>query len=201
MRSKTVAARLFLATSSCALATAALASETTTYSYDALGRLVATTSSGTVNNGLATSIAYDPAGNRSCYTVTGAATGSGGACGSGPPPPPPPSPPPPPPSPPPPPPPPGGPVANPDGASVAKCSIVDVNVVANDTDPGGHYPLTVTGTSGATKGTATVVNASTIEYESFGVAGSTTFSYTVQNATGQSATGSITITISGGVCQ
>jgi hypothetical protein len=38
-----VAARLFLATSSCALATAAVASETTTYTYDALGRLVATT--------------------------------------------------------------------------------------------------------------------------------------------------------------
>jgi hypothetical protein len=44
MRSKTVAARLFLASSSCALATASLASETTTYTYDALGRLVVTSS-------------------------------------------------------------------------------------------------------------------------------------------------------------
>src|SRR3954465_10388512 len=112
MRRKSAAARLFLATSSCALATAALASETTTYTYDALGRLVATTSSGTVNNGLATSIAYDPAGNRSNYTVSGAAGGG--------PPPPPPSPPPPPP----PPPPPSGPISNPDSASVGKCGTV-----------------------------------------------------------------------------
>src|SRR3954468_21687933 len=79
MRRKTVAARLFLATSSCAIATAAVAGETITYSYDALGRLVATSSSGTVNNGLATSISYDPAGNRQSYGVTGAGgTGGGG---------------------------------------------------------------------------------------------------------------------------
>jgi hypothetical protein len=63
---------LFLAATSFALATAAQAGETKTYAYDALGRLVASSSSGSVNNGLATSIAYDPAGNRSCYTVTGA---------------------------------------------------------------------------------------------------------------------------------
>ena len=60
MRRKTVAAKLLLASSSCALATAALASETITYSYDALGRLVATSSSGSVNNGLATSMPTIP---------------------------------------------------------------------------------------------------------------------------------------------
>lgn len=59
------------------------ASETTTYSYDALGRLVATNRSGSVNNGVVTSIAYDAAGNRSNYSTSGA-----------PPPPPPPPPPP-----------------------------------------------------------------------------------------------------------
>jgi hypothetical protein len=199
VQSKTVAARLFLATSSCALASAAVASETITYSYDALGRLVATSSSGTVNNGLATAIAYDPAGNRSCYTVAGAATGTGGSCT--PPPPPPPSPPPPPPPSPPPPPPPSGPVANPDSGVVGKCGTVYVNVIANDTDPGGHTPLTLTGVSGATKGTASVISATTIEYDSAGPTGTTTFSYTMQNSIGQAATGSITITItSSGTC-
>lgn len=44
----------------------AQASEVTTYTYDALGRLVAVTTSGEPNNGLAISTAYDPAGNRSC---------------------------------------------------------------------------------------------------------------------------------------
>jgi YD repeat-containing protein len=55
------------------------ASQTITYSYDALGRLIATSSSGNANNGLATSIAYDAAGNRKSYHVTGA--GPGGAAG------------------------------------------------------------------------------------------------------------------------
>ena len=76
-------ARLLLATSSLALATVAQAGVTTTYTYDALGRLVAVSTSGDVNNGLGTSINYDSAGNRTSYWV-----------GTGPPPPPPPPPPP-----------------------------------------------------------------------------------------------------------
>lgn len=55
----------------------ALANETTTYSYDALGRLVGVASSGTVNNGQAVSVSFDAAGNRTNYTMTGAG-GSGG---------------------------------------------------------------------------------------------------------------------------
>ena|SRR5688572_8721071 len=66
-----------LACSGLALASAAEAGETVSYDYDALGRLTATTSSGTVNNGVATGIAYDPAGNHSAYTVSGA--GSSGS--------------------------------------------------------------------------------------------------------------------------
>jgi hypothetical protein len=49
------------------------AAETVTYTYDALGRLVATAHSGGVNNGLQTGISYDPAGNRSNYSVSGSA--------------------------------------------------------------------------------------------------------------------------------
>jgi hypothetical protein len=191
MQRRTVAARLFLATSSCALATAAVASETVTYSYDALGRLVATSSSGTVNNGLATTIAYDPAGNRSCYTVAGAATGTGGSCT-----------PPPPPSPPPPPPPSSGPVANPDSASASACSSITVNVTANDTDPGGHYPVTlVSATSTNGRGPASVFSASTIEFDSNGRAGTASIDYVIQNSIGQTATGTLSVTIpSAGTC-
>ena len=61
-----------LAGSALALASAVGASETTTYSYDALGRLTISTTAGGPNNGIATGIAYDPAGNRSAYNVTGA---------------------------------------------------------------------------------------------------------------------------------
>jgi hypothetical protein len=70
--------------SACLVALAALAApadagETIVYGYDALGRLVSTTSSGTVNSGLATTIGYDPAGNRQSYAVA-----TGGAAGGAP---------------------------------------------------------------------------------------------------------------------
>ncbi|MBV9929998.1 MAG: hypothetical protein JO013_03530 [Alphaproteobacteria bacterium] len=67
-----VVARLGLATILLATAATAPASETRTYTYDALGRLVTTSSSAGAN----TSVGYDAAGNRQTYVVTG---GSGGA--------------------------------------------------------------------------------------------------------------------------
>jgi len=53
-----------------ALASAADAGETITYSYDALGRLTATSSTDTVNPGVTSSIGYDAAGNRSIYAMS-----------------------------------------------------------------------------------------------------------------------------------
>lgn len=53
----------------------AMAQETTTYTYDALGRLVVSSTSGGPNNGTTNQIAHDPASNRTGYTITGA-TGS-----------------------------------------------------------------------------------------------------------------------------
>lgn len=43
--------------------------ETTTYSYDALGRLVTSSRAGGPNNGLAMATCFDPAGNRAQYFV------------------------------------------------------------------------------------------------------------------------------------
>jgi hypothetical protein len=169
------AARLILASAMGALAAAAWASETRTYSYDTLGRLVATASRGTVNNGRTTSIAYDPAGNRSCYAAAGAAAGAGGSCkpaGNQPP------------------------VANPDtAASIPKCGATSVDVTANDTDPEGNYPLTVTAASGAAALAVTVTGASTLRIESTGGSGVKSFSYTVRDSLGASSTGSGTITV------
>jgi YD repeat-containing protein len=65
-------ARLLLATSSLALATVAQAGVTTTYTYDALGRLVAVATTDEVNQW--TSLGYDPAGNRTTSTTATAAT-------------------------------------------------------------------------------------------------------------------------------
>ena len=54
------------------LASAALASETITYSYDAKGRLVKVVHSGTVNNGVQAQYTHDKADNRKNVKVTGA---------------------------------------------------------------------------------------------------------------------------------
>lgn len=57
----------------------ALATETISYTYDALGRLTAVQSSGDVNNGQNVATTYDAAGNRTNQTVTGASAGGGGS--------------------------------------------------------------------------------------------------------------------------
>lgn len=57
---------------------AAHAAETVTYKYDALGRLVTKTNSGTVNAGKKVTICYDAAGNRKVYKV--AANGTAVVC-------------------------------------------------------------------------------------------------------------------------
>jgi YD repeat-containing protein len=62
-------ARLILAMLSLALPATAPAGVTTTYTYDALGRLVAASTSGEVTH--ATNVSYDPAGNRISYTASG----------------------------------------------------------------------------------------------------------------------------------
>jgi len=58
------------------IAAPAAASETITYTYDALGRLVAVARTGTVNNGASATYTYDPANNRTNVTTT-APTGGG----------------------------------------------------------------------------------------------------------------------------
>ena len=61
----------------------AQAQETTTYTYDAKGRVVTVQRSGGPSNGTNTTYAYDPADNRSNVTVTGSPNGSGNGSGSG----------------------------------------------------------------------------------------------------------------------
>jgi len=59
--------------------TAGMAQSTTTYTYDALGRLTNTATSGGTNNGLSSQFQYDNAGNRTTVTVSGAAASSNGS--------------------------------------------------------------------------------------------------------------------------
>jgi hypothetical protein len=64
---------VLLCTALAALLVAApsIAQETVTYTYDALGRLIASSISGGPNNGTQTGTSFDPASNRTNYTVTG----------------------------------------------------------------------------------------------------------------------------------
>lgn len=55
-----------------AFASPAIAQETTTYSYDALGRLRTTSTTGGPNTGTVNQTDFDRAGNRTNYTTTGA---------------------------------------------------------------------------------------------------------------------------------
>ena len=55
-----------------AAAAVALASETISYSYDARGRLIAVSHSGSVNNNVVSNYSYDKADNRTNKNVTGA---------------------------------------------------------------------------------------------------------------------------------
>jgi YD repeat-containing protein len=65
-------AKALAAASLAMIATAAVASETISYSYDARGRLVKVQRTGTVNNGITTTYTHDKANNRVNRTTTGA---------------------------------------------------------------------------------------------------------------------------------
>lgn len=178
-----------LAGTALALPAAAPANETITYSYDVLGRLVATTSSGTVNNGLTSQIGYDPAGNRSCYRVTSPGA-SVPLCPT------------PPPGPVPPPPPAGNqpPVAVADTGSTTKCQAASFAVLANDYDPDGNTPLTLTGvSSNGLRGDASV-SGGNVYFAPNGTSGTANVTYTVADSLGATASAVLTIAITNGAC-
>ena len=69
---RTVPLRAGLVVAALLAATSLSAAETATYTYDALGRLVKVEHVGGGNDGMQQTTAFDPAGNRSNHTVTGA---------------------------------------------------------------------------------------------------------------------------------
>lgn len=83
---------------------------------------------------------------------------------------------------------------------MGKCAVKNVNVTANDTDPEGNYPLSVVSAVGNGGMIATVVSGSTIEIEAPGTTGAKTVTYTVADSLGATATGTVTVTVSGGSC-
>lgn len=180
--------KLLITTALLPLPAISAAQETVTYVYDDLGRLIVTRVSGGARNGQETGTAFDSAGNRTNYNVSGV-----GAV----------SPPPPPPVPPPPPPPPGNnpPVTAADTLTVNRCGYGVVDVTENDSDPEGNVPLTVidavSANPAAFKGMPEVVSGSTVGFEARqnGVTGADTVIYTVMDSLGATSMGTINITI------
>jgi len=163
-------ARFLLAASLLALTQSARSNELVTYSYDTLGRLTKVSRSGTVNNGVTADYSYDASDNRTNVTVA--------ASGSAPPPP-----------------------ANSpptpvnDSGVQGRCTTQYYNVVANDTDPDGNYPLTLVSVTGMG---FVVASATTIEFTSLSYG--RTGTYTVRDSLGATATATLTVTLAGGTC-
>jgi hypothetical protein len=91
------------------------------------------------------------------------------------------------------------PLALPDAAATPAGTPVTLDVLANDSDPLGYYPLQITAvTQGANGGTVTYVQgAPTVTYapaSSF-FGGTDSFTYTIKNSQGASATTTVTVTV------
>lgn len=90
------------------------------------------------------------------------------------------------------------PVANSDNAGSMDCGdAITFNVVANDTDPDGHYPLGLVSASASSSGIfVSVFSGTDIRIiSSGGFSGTKGFSYVVQNGLGAQSTGTGTINV------
>ncbi len=87
------------------------------------------------------------------------------------------------------------PTANPDSATTFENQPVVINVVANDND-GGSPPITVTAVTQPSNGTATNNGNGTVTYApKSGFVGTDSFTYTIKNNCGKTATGTVTVTV------
>lgn len=162
------------------------ASDTTTYTYDALGRLVAVSTSGGVNKGLSVATCYDRAGNRANYTVSGAS----GTPPAAPPPCSPSSQP------------PSGnqpPLAVDDTGGMNRCTPDYFAVLSNDYDPDGNVPLALVSVSGSTRGTPEI-SGTYIYFTPSGLNGVATVTYVMRDSLGATASATLSISISNGSC-
>lgn len=88
------------------------------------------------------------------------------------------------------------PTAKPDAAAVVKNKTVDIDVLANDSDPNPGQKLTVSSVSNPGHGTATIGSDGKIRYvPTTGYTGTDTFTYVVSDGNGGAATGTVQVTV------
>jgi large repetitive protein len=86
------------------------------------------------------------------------------------------------------------PVATPDAVTTAYSSSATIEVLKNDTDSEGD-PLTITGVSRPTNGTSSILGAAVRYAPATGFSGVDTFTYTIIDGFGGTATGTVTVTV------
>ncbi|HYI39675.1 MAG TPA: Ig-like domain-containing protein [Allosphingosinicella sp.] len=89
------------------------------------------------------------------------------------------------------------PVANPNSLSIYVCQSVTINLTGNDTDPEGHYPLTVTAVDSSPYANTYISSASSVVFEGTAPGGHT-LSYTVEDSQGASSVGLISLGVFSG---
>jgi hypothetical protein len=94
------------------------------------------------------------------------------------------------------------PIAALDNATATTCSDgVVVDVVANDSDPDGNYPLTLVGIQSVSLGGASVENANSIRFASGSQSGTARVVYIISDDAGGIATGTLSVRVTGSGCQ
>lgn len=154
----------------------ARAQEATSYSYDALGRLVSTSTSGGPNTGVVMGTCFDAAGNRVQYVV-GAAGGPCTTPAPSPTPAPTPAPAPTPTN--------TSPLAIAESTSFHRASYKTLNVLANHYDPDGNTPLSLVGVTASNPSMWVDIADSTSIQMAASLAGSYTVNYTVSDSLGR----------------
>jgi hypothetical protein len=85
-----------------------------------------------------------------------------------------------------------------DSMSVKVCVNALKNVVANDTDPEGNYPLSLVSVTSSTLGDAYISSSTSVGFTAYGSTGSTQVTYTVKDSIGATSTGLLNITVTSG---
>lgn len=156
-----------------ALAGVASAQETTTYEYDAQGRLTKSSKSGGPSSGTEKCISYDEAGNRTNHTVDSAGCSSAGGSVNNPPN-----------------------AVNNSATAPYLYATTYLNVTANDSDPDGDS-LTVIAVTNAFHAAVSIHSNSTIKLISL-APGTGYATYTVSDGNGGTDTATVTYTVPSG---
>ena len=92
------------------------------------------------------------------------------------------------------------PVANADSMSISMCTSATKNVIANDTDPNGDYPLTLVSVTSGSHAFNSVASSTSVNVDAGGSPGTDNVTYTVRDSRGATSTGTLQIAVFSAQC-